>query len=117
MDSQTDEQHCALMRFIGIFSGKWVLPIMYHLIQANAPVRFNQLQKNLMPIPQKELSKQLKLLEKHRLITKTIYPEIPPRVEYQVTLLGKSLHPSLESLATWMEFYEHKRSNEPSLSV
>lgn len=67
MDSQIDEQHCALMRFTRTFAGKWVLPMMYHLIQANAPVRFNPLQKNLLPIPQKELSKPLKLLEQHQL--------------------------------------------------
>lgn len=112
MNTQKYEQNCSIMRFIAIFSGKWVLPIIYHLIQADQPLRFSQLQKTLKPIPQKELSKQLKLLEKHKLITKTIYPEIPPRVEYQVTGLGTSLNASIQSLAGWMELYEKNIIND-----
>ncbi|MFW1858520.1 winged helix-turn-helix transcriptional regulator [Acinetobacter defluvii] len=100
------EENCAIMRFVGIFSGKWVLPIIYHLIQAQQAVRFSQLQKALAPITQKELSKQLKLLEEHLLIQKTIYPEVPPRVEYAVTSLGRSLENSIQALAQWMEDYE-----------
>ncbi|NNP72269.1 HxlR family transcriptional regulator [Acinetobacter defluvii] len=100
------EENCAIMRFVGIFSGKWVLPIIYHLIQAQQAVRFSQLQKVLAPITQKELSKQLKLLEEHLLIQKTIYPEVPPRVEYAVTSLGRSLENSIQALAQWMEDYE-----------
>lgn len=100
------EENCAIMRFVGIFSGKWVLPIIYHLIHAHQPVRFNQLHKALAPITQKELSKQLKLLEEHSLIQKTIYPEVPPRVEYEITVLGQSLEHSIQALAQWMEDYE-----------
>lgn len=99
-------QDCAIMRFVDIFSGKWVLPIIYHLIHAHQAVRFSQLQKTLAPITQKELSKQLRLLEEHLLIKKTIYPEVPPRVEYEVTSLGQSLENSIQSLAQWMDDYE-----------
>ncbi|MBJ9952358.1 MULTISPECIES: helix-turn-helix domain-containing protein [unclassified Acinetobacter] len=106
------EQNCSIMRFVVIFSGKWVLPIVYHLIHAQHPVRFNQLQKALAPIPQKELSKQLKLLEECQLISKQIYPEIPPRVEYQITALGKSLESSIRALGDWMMFYEKNRDEK-----
>ena len=105
------EQNCSIMRFVALFSGKWVLPIVYHLIEAKHPVRFSQLQKALAPIPQKELSKHLKLLEQHQLITKQIYPEVPPRVEYQITELGQTLQSAIQSLGSWMELYE-KNINE-----
>lgn len=110
MEKQPYEQHCSLMRFVSIFSGKWIFPILYHLIETDQAVRFNQLHKALYPIPQKELSKQLKLLEKHLLIEKTIFAEIPPRVEYRVTDLGKSLKPSLQHLSEWMCFYEASKA-------
>lgn len=106
------EQNCSIMRFVAIFSGKWVLPIVYHLIHAQHPVRFNQLQKALAPIPQKELSKQLKLLEECQLISKQIYPEVPPRVEYQITELGQTLQGSIDTLGRWMEFYEKNRDKK-----
>lgn len=50
----------------------------------------------------KELTRQLRLFEQRGLVTRQVYPEVPPRVEYQVTTLGKSLRPTLDSLAEWM---------------
>ncbi len=106
MSETSYQQHCAIMRFVGIFSGKWVLPIIYHLIDQNVPVRFSELSKALAPITQKELSKQLKILEKHRLISKKIYSEIPPKVEYQITEIGRSLKQPIQNLGQWMDVYE-----------
>lgn len=106
MSETSYAEHCALMRFVGIFSGKWILPIIYHLIEQNKAVRFSELGKVLSPITQKELSKQLKILEKHQLIQKTIYPEIPPKVEYQITALGLTLKQPIQNLGQWMDVYE-----------
>ena len=55
------EQNCSIMRFVALFSGKWVLPIVYHLIEAKHPVRFSQLQKALAPIPQKRAIETFKI--------------------------------------------------------
>lgn len=116
MEKHTYEEQCSLMRFMSIFSGKWIFPILYHLIEAEQAVRFSQIHKALQPIPQKELSKQLKLLEKHQLIEKKIFAEIPPRVEYSITDLGKTLKPTLQHLSEWISFFETdkaKRDSQP----
>jgi DNA-binding HxlR family transcriptional regulator len=72
------------------------------LIMIDGPVRFSELQRAVAPIAQKELTRQLRLFEQRGLVTRQVYPEVPPRVEYQVTTLGKSLRPTLDSLAEWM---------------
>ena len=110
MTTPAYDQNCPMMRFVAIFSGKWAIPILYHLIAAERAVRFNELAKALTPIAQKELSKQLKLLEQHHLVQKKIYAEVPPKVEYQVTPLGKTLARPLENLAEWMMYYEQQNN-------
>ncbi|MFM2482545.1 winged helix-turn-helix transcriptional regulator [Celerinatantimonas sp. YJH-8] len=95
-----------MVDFVNIISGKWVIPILYRLIITNDAIRFGALQRAIGTITQKELTKQLRSLETLGLVTRTIYPEIPPRVEYQITELGKSLKPMLDLLAEWMR--EHR---------
>lgn len=80
---------CPMVDFVNLVSGKWAIPILYRLIMIDGPVRFSELQRAVAPIAQKELTRQM-------------FPEVPPRVEYQVTALGKSLRPTLDSLAEWM---------------
>ncbi|KEQ02048.1 putative transcriptional regulator, partial [Snodgrassella alvi SCGC AB-598-J21] len=70
------------------------------------PIRFGELRRAIAPITQKELTKQLKLFEQKGLITRKLYPEVPPKVEYQITALGKTLKPALVSIANWMEQHE-----------
>ena len=91
--------------FIGLISGKWAIPIIYRLIVINEPVRFGDLLRAAAPITQKELTKQLRLFEQRGLVTRTVYPEIPPRVEYQITALGLTLQNALSPLADWMREY------------
>ena len=117
MVSPNYEQKCPMMRFVAIFSGKWAIPIVYHLIAAEHAVRFSTLAKALAPIAQKELSKQLKLLEQHHLVQKKIYAEVPPRVEYQITALGKTLEQPLTSLAQWMLNFEQQNQSDDASSV
>ena len=95
-----------MVKFISLISGKWAIPILYRLIITNEPIRFGELKRALTPITQKELTKQLKLFEQKGLITRKLYPEVPPKVEYQITVLGKTLKPALVSIANWMEKYE-----------
>lgn len=91
-----------MVSFVNLISGKWAIPILYRLIVIDAPVRFSDLQRAVAPITQKELTRQLRLFEHRRLVRRTVYAEVPPRVEYQITDLGKSLRPTLDSLADWM---------------
>ena len=93
---------CPMVQFVNLVSGKWAIPILYRLIVFDAPVRFSNLQRAVAPITQKELTRQLRLFEHRNLVQRTVYAEVPPRVEYQITELGKSLRPTLDSLASWM---------------
>ncbi|MBU5411245.1 winged helix-turn-helix transcriptional regulator [Serratia ureilytica] len=98
----TAGEPCPMVDFVNLVSGKWAIPILYRLIIIDGPVRFSELQRAVAPIAQKELTRQLRLFEQRGLVTRQVYPEVPPRVEYQVTVLGKSLRPTLDSLAEWM---------------
>jgi DNA-binding HxlR family transcriptional regulator len=93
---------CPMVAFVNLISGKWAIPILYRLIVEDAPVRFNSLQRAVYPITQKELTRQLRLFEQRGLVTRKVYAEVPPRVEYMVTPLGKTLKPTLDGLAQWM---------------
>ncbi len=98
----TAGEPCPMVDFVNLVSGKWAIPILYRLIMIDGPVRFSELQRAVAPIAQKELTRQLRLFEQRGLVTRRVFPEVPPRVEYQVTALGKSLRPTLDSLAEWM---------------
>ncbi len=98
----TAGEPCPMVDFVNLVSGKWAIPILYRLIMIDGPVRFSELQRAVAPISQKELTRQLRLFEQRGLVTRQVFPEVPPRVEYQVTALGKSLRPTLDSLAEWM---------------
>lgn len=84
------------MRVIG---GKWKLPLVYYL-QEGAK-RFSVLQKDLPAITTKMLTQQLRELEKDGVVSRKIYPVIPPKVEYSLTDRGKTLMPILELLTQW----------------
>ena len=103
--------NCPMMRFVGLISGKWAIPVLYRLSLLNAPIRFGELLRQLQPITQKELTKHLKHFERHGLVTRQVYPEIPPRVEYRITALGLTLQQPLAALADWMERYADQVPN------
>ena len=79
-EKKSEAYTCPMTRFVNLISGKWAIPILYRLIVFNAPVRFGDLLRAAAPITQKELTKQLRLFEQRGLVTRTVYPEIPPRV-------------------------------------
>ena len=70
------------------------------------PWRFNELKKDLESISQKVLTDSLRSMESDGLITRTVYPEVPPRVEYALSDLGKSLKPILDSMVEWGNAYK-----------
>jgi DNA-binding HxlR family transcriptional regulator len=95
-------ERCPMVDFVNLVSGKWAIPILYRLIVANRPLRFGELQRAVMPITQKELTRQLRLFEQRGLVRRTVYAEMPPRVEYEATPLAGTLRDTLDSLAAWM---------------
>lgn len=82
------------------FSGKWQMLVLCVLAENDA-TRFNAISKALPDISPKVLTDTLRNLERDQLIARTAYPEIPPRVEYSLTDLGRSLMPLLGNLITW----------------
>lgn len=96
---------CPVETTLSAIGGKWKTLILRHLLTNGGTLRFNELQKALS-ISGKVLSIQLKELEEDKLISKKIYPEIPPKVEYTVTNAGKSLIPILIAMREWGEKYK-----------
>lgn len=99
---KADRERCPMVDFVHLIAGKWAIPILYRLIVTDVPIRFSDLQRAVAPITQKELTRQLRLFEMRGLVSRTVYAEVPPRVEYQVTELGRTLRGTLDSLADWM---------------
>ena len=87
---------------LSLISGKYKMVILYCLMESE-PVRFNELQRYLKKISDKTLSQNLKELERDGLILRTVYPQIPPKVEYTLTERGKSLMVVLDQLCVWGE--------------
>ena len=88
---------CPMDLGINILSGKWKLRILWNIYNKKI-IRFNELQKVLGNITTKTLTEQLRELEDKKIIKRTVYPEIPPKVEYSLTETGKTIEPVLKSL-------------------
>lgn len=90
---------CPLEATMDLLGGKWKVLILWHLLEEKQ--RFSSLQKILSNISKKELSKHLRALESQGLVTRYVYPTIPPSVEYEITSKGKTLSPLLQGLEQW----------------
>jgi DNA-binding HxlR family transcriptional regulator len=103
---------CPFVTSQKILQGKWAILIMSSL--CHSAKRFNELQKEIN-IAQATLSTQLKFLEKEGLISRKVYPEVPPRVEYSLTSIGREFQPVLESIKLWgnkyIEYLKAHRNN------
>ncbi|HBF36099.1 MAG TPA: transcriptional regulator [Firmicutes bacterium] len=95
--------NCSVLAVQNIISGKWKLTILWQLGQGTK--RFNQLQRLLPEISQGILTRQLRELEQDLLIHREIYKEIPPKVEYSLTVFGKSFMPVLSRIREWGDDY------------
>lgn len=91
--------HCPFEAALEVIGGKWKPLILWAL--GDRVLRFNELLKELPGVNTKMLTKQLRELEQDGVIRRTVYPEVPPRVEYAITDFGKTLIPILEALCTW----------------
>ena len=96
---------CPVATSVALIGSKWKLLIIRNLLQR--PWRFNELRKDLDWISQKVLTDSLRSMEEDGLITRTVYPEVPPRVEYALSDLGKSLKPILDSMVAWGNSYKN----------
>lgn len=91
---------CQFVAALDSIVGKWKPIILYHLLQGE-PLRFNELRRLLPNVTQRMLTLHLRELEEEEIVTRTVYPQVPPKVEYSITEYGKSLAPVLEMLHRW----------------
>ncbi|MBG7631050.1 MAG: helix-turn-helix transcriptional regulator [Bacteroidetes bacterium] len=90
------KSYCPIDTFINVVKGKRKSTIILHLSQGNK--RYNELVKLIPDISERMMTKQLKELEADNLINREIFPEVPPRVVYSLTALGKEIHPFLKGM-------------------
>jgi DNA-binding HxlR family transcriptional regulator len=102
---------CPVEATLDLIDGKWKAVILYHLL--GDTIRFNELGRRLSRITERMLTRQLRELEAAGLIHREIYAEVPPRVEYSLTALGRSLEPVIRSLWTWGNTYLEVRQTAP----
>lgn len=88
--------------------GKWKL-LLLDSIRKECPKRFGELRKEMKHITQSTLTAQLRELERDGILTRAVFPEVPPRVEYKLTELGKQLIPIMDALCQWGERYGKER--------
>ena len=97
---------CPVETTLALISDKWKVLIIRDLLPGTK--RFGELKKSIGSVSQKVLTTQLRQMEERGLLTRTVYPEVPPRVEYALTELGHSLEPVLEAMRDWGEAYKAK---------
>ena len=95
---------CPVATTVQMIGSKWKLLIMRNLLQR--PWRFNELKKDLEGISQKVLTDSLRSMEADGIVTRTVYPEVPPRVEYALSPLGESMRPIMDAMESWGNAYK-----------
>ena len=101
---------CPVETTLTLISDKWKVLILRDLLSGTK--RFGELKKSIGHVTQKVLTAQLRQMEERGLLTRTVYAEVPPRVEYTLTELGYSLKPILDAMLVWGENYKKKVETE-----
>ena len=97
---------CPVATTVALIGSKWKLLIIRNLMAR--PWRFNELKKDLEGISQKVLTDSLRSMESDGIITRTVYPEVPPRVEYALSELGESMRPIMDAMEAWGRAYKEQ---------
>ena len=104
MRTKEEMLDCPVATTVSLIGSKWKLLIMRNLLVR--PWRFNELRKNLDGISQKVLTDSLRSMEADGLVVRTIYAEVPPRVEYSLSELGETMRPIIKSMEVWGTAYK-----------
>jgi DNA-binding HxlR family transcriptional regulator len=94
------EQACPIAPVVDIIFSRWTTPILW-VLHAYGRQRFGELERRITTITPKVLTQRLRQLERDGLVVRTYFPEVPPRVEYEISELGRSLAPLFATLAEW----------------
>ena len=109
---QTQISDCPIEGAMVLLSGRWRALILYYL--SKGPMRFNELRRANQGISQQMLTQELRALEAAGVISRTVYAEVPPRVEYRLTGAGRRLMPIIDQLADWWESTQSGPVAEPA---
>lgn len=104
MKTKEELPECPVATTVSLIGSKWKLLIIRNLLVR--PWRFNELKTNLDGISQKVLTDSLRSLESDGIITRTVFPEVPPRVEYALSDLGETMRPIIASMEVWGNWYK-----------
>ena len=104
--------HCPVEATLELIGGKYKALILWHLSETN--LRFSELRRVIHGVTAKMLTQQLRELESQELIHREVFPVVPPKVEYSLTELGRSLMPILVAMRDWGSEYLRKNSVEPN---
>lgn len=104
-NKKTLQEECLEVYAANIIGGQWTLAICCYLIGGR--LRFGELKKCLPAITERMLTLQLRKLEQNKIVTRTVFAEVPPRVEYELTPIGYQLHAIIKELESWGK--EHKK--------
>jgi DNA-binding HxlR family transcriptional regulator len=83
-----------------MLEGRWKMVIIFHLFD-RGKLRFSELERSIPSVSQKMLIQQLRDLERHGIVTRTVHPQVPPKVEYELTSWGQAMCPALDALLEW----------------
>lgn len=102
-------EKCPVATTLSVISGKWKGVILYHLFQST--LRFSELQRRMEGVTHRSLTLQLRELEEDGIIERTVYPEVPPRVEYSLSELGRTMEPIIAAMFEWGVQYKEQVRN------
>ncbi|MEK4425063.1 winged helix-turn-helix transcriptional regulator [Solibacillus sp. FSL K6-1523] len=114
MKNETNPNHCQVVTALNTFVGKWKPIILLHLF-VDGTLRFNELRRRIPDVTQRMLTLQLRELEEQDLITRVVYAQVPPKVEYSLTKYGETLGPLMIALNEWggnhLKHLENRKSS------
>ncbi|HLS95798.1 MAG TPA: helix-turn-helix domain-containing protein [Sphingobacterium sp.] len=103
---------CGMAYALSVIGGRWKPSILWQLLQVGK-MRYSELRKALPGISERMLVAQLRELEKDQLVHRIVHPEVPPRVEYELTPLGHSMQPMLQSMSDWGDLHRRQTAESP----
>ena len=106
MKTKDELPECPVATTVSLIGNKWKLLILRNLLVR--PWRFNEMQRSLDGISQKVLTDNLRAMERDGIITRTVYAEVPPRVEYALSEVGESMRPILDTMQQWGIAYKER---------
>jgi DNA-binding HxlR family transcriptional regulator len=100
---RTKNEECPAEITLAMIVGRWKIPLIFHL--TGGAKRFSELSRALTGVSQKMLTQQLREMERNGLVERKVYAQVPPKVEYELTPLGKSLKPVVDAMCQWGELH------------